>query len=700
MITVIKNYLKKTLWPTALAAIVLAAVLAAPFSSAAPAAYAAAVPDALVRVQLSSYGEPASFNMKATGTYKIEDNGKPLSGAFTVKANSKGILITAGSNSWQLDGDVLVTAGSASVSNQIQINSGYSYAGDLRIIQKGSGLKLVNQLAIDTYVAGVLPYEMSNAWPAEALKAQAVAARTYAYFKMKQIDRAGTEQDITNGGNDQTYLGYNASYANCVKAAQDTAGQILKTPSGGAVYACFSASNGGYTEYPKSSGAATTNFDYLPFKADSYDLAISLSSAAYGATVSIPKTLTAANLKTSGAQPYKFLREKLNAEGVDVSSLASDVTVIDIKLTNPRYTSPDRAWLGANVTLSLPKTAAAAARDITLDFGPYMPAGSTAKYPFLNGTLGLGTRYGMLFLRDDGASWLLAAVRVGHASGMSQVGAYQIANNGGTYKDILTFYFNLGSATKLVTLSGSGTAVSVPGSSGNTDTADNGSQTAAATQTGTVKVAAGQVLNVRAGAGADTKILGTLNNGAKVTITGSSGDWYKITYNGATAYVNKAYITAVTSAPAASGSSGSGSSAAAVTQTGKVKVAAGQVLNVRAGAGTNTKILGTLNNGAKVTITGTKGDWYKITYNGAKAYVNKAYIKVVKNTPAIATQTGTVKVAAGQGLNVRAGAGTNTAILGILYNGAKVTITGTSGDWYKITYNGAAAYVNKAYVVV
>ncbi|MCL2493813.1 MAG: SpoIID/LytB domain-containing protein, partial [Clostridiales bacterium] len=459
-------------------AIVLAAALALPFLPAAPAAYAAsALSDTVVRVQLSSYGQPASFSMKATGAHTITANGKSLSGAFTAQTNSKGILITAGSNSWQLGGDVTIAAGSTSTDNLIQISGGYQYAGDLRILQSGGGLKLVNQLPIDTYVAGVLPYEMSNAWPAEALKAQAVATRSYAYYKMCSINRAGTDQDIANS--DQSYYGYNASYSNCMAAAKATAGQVLETPSGGAVYACYGASNGGNTEYPKSSGAAGTNFDYLPYKADSYDLSVSLSSAAYGAKVTVPKTIKAADLKTSDAQPYKFLREKLSGTGVDVSSIPSDVSVKSIALTNPNYSSPDRAWLGATITLGLPKTAAAAARDIALAFGPYTPSGSTSKYPFLNQALGVGTRYGMLYLRDDGTSWLLAAVRCGHASGLSQIGAYQMANSGKTYKDILAFYYNLGSSTKLVTLTGNSTAATAtpPAATATTPPAATATQT-------------------------------------------------------------------------------------------------------------------------------------------------------------------------------------------------------------------------------
>lgn len=62
------------------------------------------------------------------------------------------------------------------------------------------------------------------------------------------------------------------------------------------------------------------------------------------------------------------------------------------------------------------------------------------------------------------------------------------------------------------------------------------------------------------------------------------------------------------------------------------------------------------------------------------------------------TGTGTVKV--NTCLNVRSSASTSSSIIGKLYNGAAVTITGSSNGWYKISYNGTTAWVSSSYVTV
>jgi len=62
-----------------------------------------------------------------------------------------------------------------------------------------------------------------------------------------------------------------------------------------------------------------------------------------------------------------------------------------------------------------------------------------------------------------------------------------------------------------------------------------------ATQTGTVKVSS--TLNVRSGAGTQYKIVGSLKNGAKVTVLGKSGSWYEIKYGSITGYVSGQYLT-------------------------------------------------------------------------------------------------------------------------------------------------------------
>ncbi|MDR3364458.1 MAG: SH3 domain-containing protein [Clostridiales Family XIII bacterium] len=666
---------------------IIALALACSLFAALPAgaAYAAepSVADNIVRVHLNSYGEPSSFSMNAAGSYTITDNGKALSGAFTVAASGSGLRLTNGSAAYDLDGDIYIKAGSLAVGNLIQINGSYGYVGDMRILNKSGKLKLINHVDIETYVMGVLPFEMGNGWPAEALKSQAVAARSYAYYVMNSRSRTTVEQDLVNSISHQVYYGYNSSYANCIAAVNATKNMILKTYAGQTVYACFSASNGGMTESGVASGAAAANYDYLPAKEDPYDLAYALATTVYSGKVQVPKTLGAGDLKGSAAQPYKMIREKLQAAGVDINAIAQDAAVNSIALTNPKAQSPSRQFTGADFAVSLPGIG-----DYTLSFGPTAIPGS-GSYPFLNSILGLGTKFTMLALRDDGAYWTLASVRYGHGAGLSQVGAYQMAAQGKTYQEILTFYYNLGTAANLVTMpwdsSGGGTD---PGAPGYTVTE--------VAKTGTVNTGS-LVLNVRSGPATGNAVVTTLKNGSKVTITGQVSDWWRIDLgSGNSGFVSGAYIKLDADQPSAP-------PAAPATQAGTVN-APGTTLNVRSGAGMSYAIIGSLKHGDKVTIESESGSWYKLTYSGKAAYASKAYVKLDSasgSTPA-APSTPTVKTGyvntPGMSLNVRSGAGTAYAVIGSLKHGSTVTIESESGSWYKLTYSGKTAYVSKAYI--
>ncbi|MDR1496581.1 MAG: SpoIID/LytB domain-containing protein, partial [Clostridiales Family XIII bacterium] len=297
--------------------------------------------DHMIRVHLSSLGSPKSFKPTVNGTYTIKDNDEPVSGALTIAANgAAGIKLTAGKTVYALDKDILLQAASSKVADHITIG-GHNYPGDLRIINKSGKLKIVTHVDMETYVLGVVPYESGNSKSyIEAIKAQAVAARTFAYYVMNNRKRASQQHDVVDTTASQVYKGYDAKYTNANSAVVATACQILQTPSGDNVFSCYSASNGGHTEYPKSSGAAGTNFKYLPFKKDASDLKFALSHDSYNASVAIKKTLTGKNLKNSKSQPYEMLREAMKGAGIDIADLSdgAKVTVKNITLTNPRYT--------------------------------------------------------------------------------------------------------------------------------------------------------------------------------------------------------------------------------------------------------------------------------------------------------------------------------------------------------------------------
>jgi len=147
---------------------------------------------------------------------------------------------------------------------------------------------------------------------------------------------------------------------------------------------------------------------------------------------------------------------------------------------------------------------------------------------------------------------------------------------------------------------------------------------AATTTSWTGKVSSnGYNLNVRSSPWGS--IVGSLKDNASVKVIGSSGDWYKISYNGKTCYVHKDYIKKATATT---------KPAAPKTKTAYVKTN-GVPLNVRSGPW--GAVVGSLANNAKITIVGESGDWHKISYKDKTRYVHKTYVSTSK--PATSTPT-------------------------------------------------------------
>ncbi|MGH3506848.1 MAG: SpoIID/LytB domain-containing protein [Nocardioidaceae bacterium] len=173
--------------------------------------------------------------------WRIPDGGGPLLGA--VQFERRGPLT------------LLVPGGSDVV--------GRAYRGALRLAKPYPGADVrdtVNVLSMDAYVQGVVPYEMPTSWEQQALRSQAVAARTYATWQRAQNPRRYYQICDTTAC--QVYGGVGAEVRSSNDAVQATAGEIL-TYGGKPAFTQFSASSGGWT----SAGSVP----YLPAKQDPYD---------------------------------------------------------------------------------------------------------------------------------------------------------------------------------------------------------------------------------------------------------------------------------------------------------------------------------------------------------------------------------------------------------------------------------------------
>lgn len=119
------------------------------------------------------------------------------------------------------------------------------YRGRTQLIRQGSGITAINQVNLEEYLYSVVGGEAIPSWPQEALKAQAVAARTYALYTTATSKDPYYDLDTTT--QTQVYKGLRSEYLSTHEAVKATLGQVM-TYNGKTILAAFHASSGGHTE--------------------------------------------------------------------------------------------------------------------------------------------------------------------------------------------------------------------------------------------------------------------------------------------------------------------------------------------------------------------------------------------------------------------------------------------------------------------
>ena len=116
--------------------------------------------------------------------------------------------------------------------------------GSLTVKQKKGAIMLINLVDMEEYLKSVVPSESYASWPLETLKAQAVAARTYAYYQI--LHRQDWDYDLVADQGDQAYKGMERERKSSSRAVEETKGEIL-TYKEKPILAMYSANSGGYT---------------------------------------------------------------------------------------------------------------------------------------------------------------------------------------------------------------------------------------------------------------------------------------------------------------------------------------------------------------------------------------------------------------------------------------------------------------------
>jgi len=133
----------------------------------------------------------------------------------------------------------------AATAPAIQKKDEWTVRGPLEVQRGSSGLAVINRIDLETYVAGVVSGEVSHKWPLEALKAQAVAARTYVLYKKVTSQRQPF--DVFASVQDQVYHGHAVRSESVLQAIAATQGQVV-TYERRPIYAAYSSTAAGPTE--------------------------------------------------------------------------------------------------------------------------------------------------------------------------------------------------------------------------------------------------------------------------------------------------------------------------------------------------------------------------------------------------------------------------------------------------------------------
>lgn len=140
------------------------------------------------------------------------------------------------------------------------------FRGGFECILEGASMSVVNYVGLEDYVKGVIPYEMSSYWPYEALRAQAVCARTYGIYNIDSYSQQGF--DLTDDTRSQVYRGTLDADEVTDAAVDSTVGQLVRYRGEVCEIYYFSA-DGGATEDGKN--VFSTDRPYLAGKTDPFE---------------------------------------------------------------------------------------------------------------------------------------------------------------------------------------------------------------------------------------------------------------------------------------------------------------------------------------------------------------------------------------------------------------------------------------------
>lgn len=317
-----------------------------------------------------------------------------------------------------------------------------NYHGDLIVYAQNGTLYCVNRVYIEEYLPGVIGGEIGDNSPTEALKAQAVAARSYA---VKSISASGN-YDMLDTSSSQVYKGIRASDTNSAAAVRATAKQVLVKNSS-VISGLYSSSNGGEKDTSRNRWGGNPAWSGEAVATDIPDLIYSINYAVQNNSNSYyEEALFPVNgTKTSAVKALitHSLLPVLVSRGLCASSATeANVTLTNITMIPDLMPCTDRVTYLSDLNVTYTGYVNGIGFSVTdkIHYTEFYVAEGWGL--FNNGSL---NQY-WLGIDQSGSNYVLRHARRGHGVGLSQIGARQRALNGESYTSILAFYYDGASA--------------------------------------------------------------------------------------------------------------------------------------------------------------------------------------------------------------------------------------------------------------
>lgn len=293
----------------------------------------------------------------------------------------------------KLKGERLQLAPAAAVPDEAHFSlAGRTYRGSLEVLAKKGGLTAVNLVPLDDYLLSVVPEEMPTDWPAEALKAQSIAARSFA---LHNRDRHGADGfDLCTTTHCQVYTGVGAEKTASTAAIKATEGEVLFYGTE-PIDALFHTDSGGMTENSENVWGS-----FVPY-------------------LRAVKDTPAKTMPWTKEVPAAVFEQKLAAKGHKVGKVRS----LALSSLQIGKAAADRTASGRVKTMTIKGTKGTASL-----------TGNELRSMF-------GLKSTLFDVKLQGSKVVFAGFGFGHGLGISQWGAKRLAADGMKYGDILHHYY-------------------------------------------------------------------------------------------------------------------------------------------------------------------------------------------------------------------------------------------------------------------